>query len=199
MAITININGAVTLDESALLQTGGVAVGQEDNNDSDIVLATLQSQATSFYGRLFGVGGLGLSTLLASSIGVAKSADDYITLTGTGSINTLGFTTNSGGALPVYGGPDPGAATNLSALDGGAISLFSDANLGSRLVLGVDTDGDVVFALFLDPVAALTSARVWMIQFEPLDDTAAETVLPLRDSLSHAGGDCDPYGASSEV
>ena len=139
MAISITINGTVTLDESAALQTGGVATSTEDNNDSDFLLATLQSQAATFYNRLFGGGGLGLSTLLATSIGVAKSADDYISLSGTGSVISLNFTTSGGAALPTYSaGVDPatGAASGLSALNGGAIRLFSD--LSGRAVVGVD-------------------------------------------------------------
>ncbi|MFL6787478.1 MAG: DUF5801 repeats-in-toxin domain-containing protein [Sphingomicrobium sp.] len=183
MAITITINGSVTLDESTSFQTGGVAVGQEDNNDSDLALATLQSQATSFYNRLFGAGGLGLLTTLATGIGIAKSSDTYIALSGTGTINTLGFVTSTGSALPVYGSGS-GAASNLTALDGGAITLFSDANLGGRVALGVDTDGDIVFALFMDPAAGLTSAKVWMVQFEPLANTNPANV---DDPLSMTG------------
>jgi len=103
MAIAITINGTVTFDESVGQQVGGVAVGGEDNNDSDILLATLQSQAVNFYNRLFGAGGLGLSTVLANSISVAKSADNYISLSGTGTVNTLGFVDSLGAALPAFG------------------------------------------------------------------------------------------------
>jgi hypothetical protein len=166
MAITININGTVTYDESAGAQVGGVAVGQEDNNDSDVAIGTLPA---TFSNRLFS--GLSLNNTLASSISVAKSADNYITLSGPDAINSLNFTTSAGAALPVYAGvATGGAACNLVALDGGAISLFSDASLGGRLVLGVDADNNIVFALFLDPNALLTSAKVWMVQFEALDN-----------------------------
>ncbi|MCL6698608.1 DUF5801 domain-containing protein [Sphingomonas sp. NSE70-1] len=168
MAITININGTVTYDESVGAQVGGVAVGQEDNNDNDVAIGTLPS---AFSTRLFNALQLNLSNTLATSISVAKSADDYITLTGSGSVVSLNFTTSAGAALPVYAGvATGGAASNLVALDGGAISLFADASLGGRLVLGVDADNDIVFALFLDPNATLTSAKVWMVQFEALDN-----------------------------
>src|SRR4051794_29904275 len=60
------INGTVTLDESAGLQTSGVAVTGEDNNDSDVALSALQSQASTFYNRLFGAGGFALSTTFAT-------------------------------------------------------------------------------------------------------------------------------------
>ena len=65
MATTITINGSLTLDESVGLQNSGVAVPGEDNNDSDVSLATLQTGAATFYNRLFnsaGSGGLGLNT-----------------------------------------------------------------------------------------------------------------------------------------
>ena len=166
MAITININGTVTYDESAGAQTGGVTVGLEDNDDNDVAIGTLPA---TFSSRLFGALDLNLNNTLATGISVAKSADDYITLTGTGGITSLGFTTNTGAALPTYAGvATGGAASNMVALDGGAISLFADATLGSRLVLGVDTQNNVVFALFMDPNAGLTSAAVWMVQFEAL-------------------------------
>src|SRR5687767_12306100 len=151
MAISITINGGVTLDESDGLQIGGAGSSTEDNNDSDIALATLQAGASSFYNRLFvsGPSGTPLSTSFATANGVAQSASNYISLSGTGSVISLGFTTATGSVLPVLGS-GAGAASNLVAVDGGAITLFSDASLGNRVVYGVDTDGDIVFAMFLD-------------------------------------------------
>ena len=168
----ITINGSVTLDESAGLQNSGVAAPPEDNNDSDISLATLQTDVASFYNRLFGALELNLSTSFATAKGVARSATDYISLTGTAGVVSLGFTDSSGAALPIYGVDLVGAATNLTALDGGAITLFMDpaSELGNRVAYGVDEDGDIVFALFMDPAAGLLTARVWMVQFEALDN-----------------------------
>ena len=171
MAINITINGEVTLDESSGLQVG-VATATEDNNDSDVLLSALP---TTFSNRLFlssGSGGLGLSNVFATADGVAKSADNYITVSGTGTVVSLDFTTSAGAALPVYSvGVDPatGAASGLSAVSGGAITLFSD--LSGRVALGVDTTGNIVFALFLDPAADLLSAKVWMVQFEAMANT----------------------------
>ena len=173
MAISITINGSVTLDESAGLQTSGVGTATEDNNDSDIALATLQTDVASFYSRLFGALELNLSTAFATANGVARSATNYIALSGTGTINSLGFVDSTGAALPVYGVDPTGAACNLTALDGGTITLFMDpaSELGNRVAYGVDEDGDIVFALFMEPDAGLTSARVWMVQFEALANT----------------------------
>src|SRR5205809_2057699 len=151
MATTITINGSLTLDESLGLQNSGVAVPGEDNNDSDVSLATLQTGAATFYNRLFnsaGSGGLGLNTTFATNNGVAESASNFITVSG-GTVTALGFVDGNGGTLPAYSsGVDPltGVATSLSAVDGGAIHLFADATLGNRMVLGVDTAGNIVFS-----------------------------------------------------
>src|SRR5262249_4193339 len=93
-AATITINGSVTLDESPGLQNTGSPAGAEDNNDSDVALATLQSGAATFYNRLFNSaasGGLGLSTTFATTNGVAQSASNFITVTGGGTVTSLGF------------------------------------------------------------------------------------------------------------
>lgn len=174
MSISVTITGSITLDESANLQTGGVAAGAEDNNDSDVSLATVSSGASAFYNRLFGATELNLSTAFATANGAAHSAANYITLTGTGgTVTSLGFTSSTGAALPVLGS-GTGVATNLVALDGGAISLFRDGGtLGSRVAYGVDTQGNIVFAMYLDPAAGLASASVWMVQFEAMQNADA--------------------------
>ena len=56
----------------------------------------------------------------------------------------------------------------FDAVNGGDIRLFADATLGSKMALGIDTQGNVVFALLLDPNATMTQAQVWMIQFEAI-------------------------------
>ena len=156
MATTITINGSVTLDESSGLQNSG-SQPPEDNNDSDVSLGTLQSTVTAFSNRLFNStanGGLGLSTTFATNNGVAESASNFITVSG-GTVASLGFVDGNGGALPVYAGvATGGVATGLSAVNGGAISLFADATLGNRMVLGVDANNDIVFAIYMDPNAA---------------------------------------------
>ena len=168
----VTVTGTVTLDESSGLQTGGAAVTGEDNNDNDVTLGTLQTQAATFYNRLFSspAAGLGLATTFPTAIGVGKSGDGFITVTEPGTIVSLGFSKTDGTALPVFGGADPGVASGLSAATGGAITLFADPVLGSRMVIGVDTAGDKVLALFLDPNGTLTSAKVWTAQFEPLSN-----------------------------
>src|SRR5262245_12863648 len=131
MATTITINGSVTLDESLGLQNSGIPQSGEDNNDSDVSIATLQTGSTTFYNRLFNsaaAGGLGLSTTFATNNGVAESASNLIQVSG-GTVASLGFVDGNGGALPVYtpGVTDPTTGvlvTGFSALDGGAIHLF---------------------------------------------------------------------------
>ena len=198
MALTITINGTVTLDETAGLQNGlGTPPAGEDNNDSDVSLATLQSDALTFYNRLFTAGGLNLSTTFPSSIGVGESASNFISITG-GTVTSLGFVDGNGAALPTYAGvPTGGVLTGLSAVTGGAISLFADPVLGGRMVLGVDAAGDIVFALFLDPNASLTTARVWSVQFEPISDpvsTNPDDPVNLFDSLGVSAGSNLEFG-----
>src|SRR5687767_6712880 len=101
--MSVTINGSVTLDESAGLQTSGIAVTGEDNNDSDVAVGSLPS---SFSSRLFGSpsAGLGLSNAFPTQVGVGKSADNYITVSATGTLTSLGFAKADGSALPVYAG-----------------------------------------------------------------------------------------------
>lgn len=162
MATSVTLNGSVTLDESALLQIGEVPLGAEDNNDNDVNVADLPTAFTSAL-----PGGL-------QFLGAAKSADNLITVTADGAVVSLGFTTTSGAAVPVYGSGQAGAPGGLFALNGGAISLFaSNSALGNRVVLGVDGSGDIVFALYMEPNATLTAAAIWMAQFEPLANPIA--------------------------
>jgi hypothetical protein len=157
MATGITINEAVTLDESAGLQTGAIATTTEDNNDNDV--ASLPSAVAARLAML----------TAAPMLGAAASASNYVTVTPDGSVNTLNFVTAAGTALPVYSGSaSGGVASNLTALDGGTISLFADAQLGSRLVLGVDTNNQIVLAVYLEPATNLTSATVYTAQFEAL-------------------------------
>ena len=180
MATAITINGSVTLDESSGLQNTGVPAGAEDNNDSDVAFSIASTPLpTSFSNRLFNSaanGGLGLSTTFATNNGVAESASNFIQVSaGSGStVASLGFVKDDGSALPVYAGvATGGVATGLSAVNGGAISLFADATLGNRMVLGLDANNDIVFAIFMDPNAALTSSRVWTVQFEAISNPIA--------------------------
>ena len=172
--LSVTVTGTVTLDETAGLQTSGIAVTGEDNNDSDVAVGSLPS---GFSSRLFGspTAGLGLSNAVPTQVGVGKSADNYITVSAPGStITSLGFTKTDGTALPVYAGvATGGVSSTLSALTGGAINLFADASLGNRMVIGVDGDNQIALAMFMEPNASLTSAKVWTVQLEALNNPDA--------------------------
>src|SRR5262249_46146726 len=115
-----------------------------------------------------------------------------------GTVASIGFVDGSGGTLPVYtpGVTDPSTGvlvTGFSALNGGAIHLFEDATsgsgLGNPMALGVDTQGNIAFAIFMGRVAALTSARVWMVQFEAIsnpDKTNPDDSVNLFDTIGVA-------------
>src|SRR5688572_7177426 len=183
--MSVTINNTVTLDESPGLQTNGTPITvdgvliEDNTNDNDVALTVMQSEAPSFYNRLFGAPapGLGLGTTFPTSTGVGKSADNYITVNaGAGIVTNLAFAKDDGTALPVYAGvATGGVASGLTAISGGAISFFADtsAGLGNRMVIGVDTTNQIVLAMFMQPNATLTSAKVWTVQLEPLHNPIA--------------------------
>jgi hypothetical protein len=85
--------------------------------------------------------------------------------------------------------PPAVSRSGLVRSTGGAISLFADATLGNRMVLGVDANNDIVFAIFMDPNAALTSTRVWMVKFEAISNPVAtnpDDSVNLFDSIGVA-------------
>ena len=78
-------------------------------------------------------------------------------------------------------------------MDGGAISLYRDASsgLGDNLVVGVDEDGDIVLAIYMDPAADFSTARVWMVQTEAISNgvtTNPDDPVDLSDSIGVAAG-----------
>ena len=197
MATTITIKGSVTLDESLGLQNSGITTGAEDNNDSDVSLATLQAAVASFSNRLFNsaaTGGLNLSTTFATNNGVAESASDFIMVSG-GTVTSLGFVDGNGGTLPVYSsGVDPstGVATILSAVDGGASATSVD--IGQQLTFEDDRPSITATAtgapsLTVDEtVLATNDAKAFAAQFTPVFGTDGQGATPVSYALSTPGG-----------
>src|SRR5215813_13868576 len=182
---TITIKGSVTFDESSGLQNSGIPVTGEDNNDNDVAFKLdplhpeLNPLPTAFSDRLFGATELKLDSAFATARGVGHSANDFITVSDSGAkITALGFVDGNGKSLPVFvsgGDPTLGVLTSITTEDGSDagtapdnVYLFADPELGDRMVLGVDSSGDIAFSLFLDPNGTLTSAGVWIVQFEPI-------------------------------
>ncbi|WP_324807503.1 DUF5801 repeats-in-toxin domain-containing protein [Sphingomonas sp. LY29] len=173
MATNIIIDGNCVLDESFGLQTGGVAQGSEDNNDQDVSLASLMGSSAAFYERLFD--GLGLDAGFATANGVAVRGSNFITVSSPNtSIIGLGFVDGDGNALATWQPGDPGVLTDLETLDGEAIYLSTDAEMGDQMVLGRTADGTIVFAIHLSPSGDLSSAGVEMVQFQPLHNPNAD-------------------------
>ncbi|WP_176593615.1 S-layer family protein [Sphingobium sp. EM0848] len=172
---SITITGTAILDESLGLQTPATSDTGNDIAFSDLqAAATTDADVLAFYNRLFGTGAgqLALSASFATANGIAKTADNFISVDAAGgTVNSLGFDDGSGGALPVWTGVanfSAGVLTTFDSVDGGDIRLFADPVLGSRAALGYDSSGHLVFALLLDPNAGLTQAKVWMVQFEAI-------------------------------
>ena len=187
--VAITITGTAILDETTGLQTGTNPALDSDGND--IAFSVLQNAATTghatfdvdvkaFFDRLFGTatGQLGLSTSFATGIGVSRTAANFIAIDAEGgTVTGIGFDNGNGAPLPTYTGSNfaSGVLTTFEAVNGGAIRLFADATLGNKGAIGVDTQGDIVFALLLDPNAATTQARVWMVQFEAIKNPTFPT------------------------
>ncbi|MER8465110.1 hypothetical protein, partial [Mesorhizobium sp. M1396] len=167
MAITIT--DSVTLDESSGLQNTNIAIpGIEDNNDNDILVASLD---VTFSTRLFT--DLGLSSSFSTTNGAATNT--VATLSGGSTLE--GFVKDDGSALPVYvvgsGAPPTTVATSFTTLDGEAIYLCIDSasGLGDNLVFGVDASGDVVFAAYI--TTSGSDVNISMVQFEAIDNPDA--------------------------
>ncbi|MER9333921.1 hypothetical protein NKJ06_07910 [Mesorhizobium sp. M0293] len=163
--MAIIITDSVTLDESSGLQNSGVPVGTEDNNDNDILVASLDA---TFSTRLFT--DLGLSSTFSGTNGAATNT--VATLSGGSTLE--GFVQDDGSSLPVYvvgsGAPPTDIATSFTTLDGEAIYLCIDSasGLGDNLVFGVDASGDVVFAVYI--TTSGSDVNISMVQFEAIDN-----------------------------
>ena len=113
MSITITVaNETYTLDES-----GGIQNGVDDTPtgspraDSDVTLATLQTDAPAFYTYLFTT--LGLSTTFPTNVGVAESSTSLINIQSGSNISTLGLTDVNGAISTAR---KPAASTRPTAI-----------------------------------------------------------------------------------
>ncbi len=172
MAITLT-GDTLVLDESSGLQNSGIPTSTEDNNDDDVGFGTLHSV---FAARLFDPvisGGLALDDDFAQDKGVAVETVINIS----GGTTVTGFLDGSDNPLLAFESgvtnPTTGVETSFTTLDGEKIYLFvdQDSGLGDMMVLGVDANGSIVFAAFLNPGA--TSADIWMVQFEAISNPDA--------------------------
>lgn len=163
MAIVLTDDQYVTLDESSGLQNSGTPGANEDNNDSDIVYTDLPA---AFSTRLFDAGQLSLSNAFAQANGAAQN--DFISLTD-GSTLT-GFVMSNGDPLLAYDAgvptdPTTGVLADFTTVDGEAIYLFADvaSGLGAFMFLGVDENGDIVLAGYLESDGTIST-----VQFEAI-------------------------------
>jgi len=185
MTITFDFDSYdVTLDESAGLQTTNV-VGtdpDEDNNDDDILLATLQAQAADFYDRLYN------DLLLTNEIGVATGQIAAVT-SDTLPITDISFDFTDGDWSGLYD------------LDGNKLFYYADTDEDTVFLRRGDgdtaqSDGDIIIAIYLDEDSDGTSLTedvdVWIVQFEAIynpdaaddDDAVSLSNLDLKVSSS---------------
>ncbi|MCJ7422411.1 DUF5801 repeats-in-toxin domain-containing protein, partial [Sphingomicrobium astaxanthinifaciens] len=192
----------IVIDESEGLQTSGIPAAGEDNNDDDVLLATLMANAAALYDRLFS--DYALSTVFATANGVAYQAD-FVTVDAADNetITDLFFAADAGGAqYDAWDGGVPAAGdldSGLTTAGGEKIYLFrdTDAGLGSQLLLGVTESGNVAFAIYLDPAADNESADAWIVQFEAIDngdDTLVDEPVDLAELVYVAGTQTSFFG-----
>src|SRR4051794_36804290 len=87
MTVTIKLNGTTTLDESADLQNAIATPSPTgDADDNDVALSALPS---AFSTRLFGAGQLALSSTFAAGGRVAKSPDNFLQISATGTVSNV--------------------------------------------------------------------------------------------------------------
>ncbi|MDX5413839.1 MAG: hypothetical protein LPK02_12435, partial [Rhodobacterales bacterium] len=138
---------------------------------------------------MLGSGWTSLGAALSGYDG-ANTGQSVFTISGNGAgVDDLAFTTSTGDSFPAYD-PDAdefnnGTATTLAAVDGGEIRLFSDA-MSNDIVYGVDEDGHIVFAVYLEAGTDNLSAKIWTVQFEPIahtDPQSTDEAVDLTDVL----------------
>jgi hypothetical protein len=179
--MAIQVNSSVTLDEGEELQT---LLTTDDGND--VAYGDLPSL---FYDKLFGnaAGQLNLSTAFPDAIGVGESADDMLTVTGSGTLSDVQFHDSAGGALD---GDDSG----LWTLGDRKIFLYADSD-NPNIVYGregtaggtADSSGTIVLALYLEVSGDSSSAKVWSVLFEALrhpDDSSADDTVDLDGNIT---------------
>jgi hypothetical protein len=185
MAISFTVSGNYTLDESSGIQNGvdGTPSGSP-RPDSDITLATLQTDASAFYNYLFGngAGELALDSTFSGNVGAAESSATLINATSSSNIGTLALTTSSGGAFD--GTQDSGLMTT----SGHEIYLVSALN--GQAVLGkYDSDGNgsldsYAYAVYMKPDGALdtnVNAQLFSVTFTAISNPTAGNTAAAYD------------------
>ncbi len=205
MTLEINIIPDVLTveDESIDLQNtdeGGAPLPGEDNDDNDHVAQTDPNLLPSnFFQALENLNLINLDSWVQNPIGVALSGYD-----GTNDglevfnindpdgfgIDNLAFTQDALGTPFLTYDPtdlafDPtnGVDSGLLAINGGNIYLFVDVS-NDNIVYGIDSTGDIVFAVYLDENQDKTAAKMWTVEFEPMvHQTAGDGGLSYDDSI----------------
>ncbi|MER9654271.1 hypothetical protein NKJ26_12245 [Mesorhizobium sp. M0152] len=185
MAVTINVLGTTSIDETPGLQ------------QDDIDLSSFQTNHASALAAINAA--LAADTLtVANAIQIAGDEDVDITLTNaTSPVQGLGFVTlDSNGQNPA---PVDGLDSGQQTLDGNEIFLYADPD-NDNIILGregsgttADSSGKIVFAVYLEEVTdqnnVITGGQLWTVLFEPLahpDDTNSDDVVKLPNTLGVA-------------
>ncbi|ARP68202.1 hypothetical protein A9K65_032840 (plasmid) [Mesorhizobium sp. WSM1497] len=165
MAVTINVLGTTSIDETPGLQ------------QDDITLLSFQTNHASALAAINAALASDSLTVDADAIQIAGDEDVDITLTNaTSPVQGLGFVTlDSNGQNPA---PVDGLDSGQRTLDGNEIFLYTDPD-NDNVLLGregsgttADAGGQIVFAVYLEEVTdqnnVITGGQLWTVLFEPL-------------------------------
>jgi hypothetical protein len=166
MALTIT--GTVVVDETSGTQNADT--GSAGNNDITGGAGILPDD---FDAALFN---LGLTIDATSSVAVSGANADNST--GTAMITGLPADLTDVSFTDVNGAPLNGTDSGLTLTDGTAILLYTYAG-DNNVLVGKTAGGTIAFVAYLDTQTAAagdagaSSAKVWMVQFEPLFNPVA--------------------------
>ncbi|RUW00453.1 MULTISPECIES: hypothetical protein [unclassified Mesorhizobium] len=186
MAVTINVVGTTSIDETPDLQKDDISLASFQTNHAS-ALAAINAALTADN-----------LTVADDAIEIAGDNSVDITLTNaTSPVQSLGFVTlDSNGQNPA---PVDGLDSGQQTLDGDGIFLYTDPD-NDNVLLGragsgtdADPDGQIVFAVYLEEVtdqnSVITGGQLWTVLFEPLahpDDQDPDDLVALPDTLGVA-------------
>ncbi|WP_192245162.1 hypothetical protein [Mesorhizobium silamurunense] len=185
MAVTINVVGTTSIDETPDLQQDDISLSYFQTNHASALAAINAALAAD-------------TLTVADAIEIAGDENVDITLTNaTSPVQGLGFVAlDSNGQNPA---PVDGLDSGQQTLDGNEIFLYTDPN-NDNVLLGregsgttADSGGQIVFAVYLEEVTdqnnVITGGQLWTVLFEPLAhpvDTDPDDVVTLPDTLGVA-------------
>src|SRR5262245_52670699 len=179
MAI-LTINGTITEDESAGLQTSGVATPTEDNNDNDVTSLS-PALATQLSAAIIGDG-------VIVPPPVTGFFPSFAQVNGFVSVNTAGATLSNIFFSDGAGGKLNNFNSGLKTTSGSDILLTTSAT-DDNVVYGKNSAGALVFAIVLHETqtgGATTGGDIGIVQYQAIaQDSDSDTPDDPVNLLNH--------------